>query len=106
MHPVLHLTYIDCHETTLACIDRRDPKYSQVRQKWVDQISNTLKQLHSRNIVWGDAKAENALIDANGDAYLIDFGGGYTEGMVEKEMCNSIEGGLQGLESIKRFLFE
>jgi hypothetical protein len=46
------------------------------------------------------------LIEVNGDAYLIDFGGGYTEGWVKKEMANSIDGDLQGLESIKRYLFE
>ncbi|OJD24950.1 hypothetical protein ACJ73_03686 [Blastomyces percursus] len=102
----LLLSYIDCRGTTLRCIDGRDPKNSEFRQKWVDQISHTLKHLHSHNIVWGDAKAANVLIDVNGDAYLIDFGGGYTEGWVEKEMANSIDGDLQGLENIKWYLFE
>lgn len=102
----LLLSYIDCRGATLHCIDGRDPKYSELRQKWGDQISHTLKCLHSRGIIWGDAKAANVLIDANGDAYSIDFGGGYTKGWVEKEMANSIDGDLQGLESIKRHLFE
>lgn len=102
----LLLSYVDCRGTTLRCIDGRDPKNSEFRQKWVDQISHTLKRLHSHNIVWGDAKAANVLIDVNGDAYLIDFGGGYTEDWVEKEMANSIDGDLQGLENIKRYLFE
>ncbi|OJD13559.1 hypothetical protein AJ78_05995 [Emergomyces pasteurianus Ep9510] len=44
--------------------------------------------------------------DPNGDAYLIDFGGGYTRDWVEKEMVNSIDGDLQGLENIKRHLLE
>ncbi|KAJ5420206.1 hypothetical protein N7465_002725 [Penicillium sp. CMV-2018d] len=56
-------------------------------------------------IIWGDAKAANVLIDANEDAYLIDFGGGYTKGWVEKEKSSSTEGDLQGLENIKRYLF-
>lgn len=102
----LLLSYIDCHGTTLCCIDGRNPKYSEVRQKWVNQISHTLEHLHSHHIVWGDAKAANVLIDVNGDAYLIDFGGGYTEGWVEKELSNSIDGDLQGFENIKRYLFE
>ena len=61
---------------------------------------------HSHNIIWGDAKAANVLIDADEDAYLIDFGGGYTDGWVEKEKSNSTEGDLQGLANIKRYLFE
>lgn len=104
----LLLSYVDCRGATLRCIinNGRDPKNSEFRQKWVDQISHTLKRLHSHDIVWGDAKAANVLIGVNGDAYLIDFGGGYTKGWVEKEMANSIDGDLQGLESIKRCLFE
>jgi hypothetical protein len=46
------------------------------------------------------------LIDVNEDAYLIDFGGGYTEGWFETEKSNSTEGDLQGLENIKRYLLE
>ncbi|KAB8214842.1 hypothetical protein BDV33DRAFT_208902 [Aspergillus novoparasiticus] len=102
----LLLSYIDCHGATLECIGGSHSQYAGFRQKWVDQISHTLKSLHAHNIVWGDAKAANVLIDTNADAYLIDFGGGYTEGWVDKEMANSIDGDLQGLESIKRYLFE
>ncbi|WEW56988.1 hypothetical protein PRK78_002447 [Emydomyces testavorans] len=100
----LLLSYIDCHGTTLCCIDGRNPKYSKLRQKWIDQISHTLQCLHSHKIVWGDAKADNVLIDLNEDAYLIDFGGGYTKDWVEKEKANSIDGDLQGLERIKQYL--
>ncbi|KGO64842.1 hypothetical protein PITC_040870 [Penicillium italicum] len=100
----LVLSYINCDGATLNCIDGHDPKFFELRQKWVDQISHTIKHLHSYDIIWGDAKAANVLIDANEDAYLIDFGGGYTEGWVEKEKSNSTEGDLQGLENIKRHL--
>jgi hypothetical protein len=37
---------------------------------------------------------------------LIDFGGGYTNGWVDKEMSNSMEGDLQGLEQIVQYLSE
>lgn len=46
------------------------------------------------------------LIDANEDAYLINFGGGYTKGWAEKEKLNSIEGDIQGLEHIRQYLIE
>ncbi|KAJ5941949.1 hypothetical protein N7516_002117 [Penicillium verrucosum] len=102
----LALSYINCGGATLNCIDGHDPNFSELRQKWVDQISQTLTQFHSHNIIWGDAKAANVLIDVSEDVYLIDFGGGYTEGWIEKEKSNSTEGDLQGLENIKRYLFE
>lgn len=102
----LALSYINCGRATLNCIDGHDPNFSELRQKWVDQISQTLTQFHSHNIIWGDAKPANVLIDVNENAYLIDFGGGYTEGWVEKEKSNSTEGDLQGLENIQRYLFE
>ncbi|KAJ5835679.1 hypothetical protein N7447_001705 [Penicillium robsamsonii] len=101
----LVLSYISCDGATLNCIDGHDPKFSELRQKWADQISHTIKHLHSYNIIWGDTKAANVLIDANEDAYLIDFGGGYTKGWAEKEKSNSTEGDLQRLENIKRYLF-
>ncbi|KAJ5215635.1 uncharacterized protein N7498_002042 [Penicillium cinerascens] len=102
----LVLSYIDYDGATLNCLDGRDPRFSELRQKWVDQISHKLKHLHAHNIIWGDAKAAIVLIDVNEDAYLIDFGGGCTEGWVDKEKSNSIEGDLQGLQNIKRYLFE
>lgn len=102
----LLLSYINSDGATLFCVDGCDPKYSEIRHKWLDQISQTLKHLHAHKIVWGDAKAANVLLDANEDAYLIDFGGGYTEGWVTKENSNSIEGDIEGLESIRRYLFD
>ncbi|EEP78258.1 predicted protein [Uncinocarpus reesii 1704] len=101
----LLLSYIDSRGT-LWCVDGRDPSFSELRKKWLDQVTVTLKHLHSRGIIWGDAKAANVLTDVNNDAYLIDFGGGYTRGWVDKENANSIVGDLQGLERIKRHLFK
>lgn len=34
----LVLSYIDCDGATLNCVDGHDPKLSDLRQKWVDQI--------------------------------------------------------------------
>ena len=71
----LVLSYIDGDGAMLHSTNRSDPKFSDLRKKLVDQISHTLKSLHSRDIIWGDAKAENVLIDGNKDAYLIDLVG-------------------------------
>ena len=44
------------------------------RDKWYWQIKNSLKILHRRDLLWGDPKADNVLIDVNDDAWLIGFG--------------------------------
>lgn len=77
------------------------PPYAR---KWLDQITHAVRQLHAHQIAWGDAKPENVLVDVHGDAYLIDFGGGYTRRWMDKELMNTIEGALQGLERIVEYL--
>ncbi|KAL4985765.1 hypothetical protein BDW68DRAFT_179385 [Aspergillus falconensis] len=102
----LRLDYIDCSDRgPLDCIDVEDPTYSEVKKKWFDQIEQTMRRLHAHGIIWGDAAATNILIYAKDEAFLIDFGGGHTPGWVDGENANSKEGGLQGLDSIRKFLF-
>jgi serine/threonine protein kinase len=80
----LLLTWIDCRRATnFECIanPRNDAPLS-LRLKWMGQIESTLEVLHQAGIVWGDVKAANVLIDdVNQDAWIIDFGGGYTHRM-------------------------
>jgi hypothetical protein len=54
--------------------------------------------------VWGDAKADNLLLDENNDAWLIDFGGSFTEGWVDKEKAETLEGDIQGMGKILDYL--
>jgi len=100
----LLLTYIECNYVTLACAVEPDTPVS-IKQKWVDQVTGTLTQLHKAGIVWGDAKPDNVLIDKNDDAWIIDFDGGYTRGFVEREKAGTVEGDLQGLEKIVEYVF-
>ncbi|EGX89848.1 Protein kinase-like domain [Cordyceps militaris CM01] len=76
----------------------------ETRQRWSRQIQQTLGALHDRDIVWGDAKAANVLIDVEGDAWIIDFGGGYTRGWVDEDGAGTIAGDLEGLQNIIRFI--
>jgi hypothetical protein len=101
----LLLSYIDCQSQTLYCA-RRHLRYPSLRKKWLDQIVSTLRHLHAHQITWGDGKPANILIDVHDDAYLIDFGGGYTQGWVNKALSNTIEGDLQALERIINYLSE
>jgi Ser/Thr protein kinase RdoA (MazF antagonist) len=68
------------------------------------QLRHLINQLHAASIVWGDAKPDNVLINKNADAWVIDFGGGYTEGWVPTELTGTVEGDLHALEKIVEFV--
>jgi len=74
------------------------------RKKWASQIEDIVEKLHNIGVVWGDAKADNILIDRNDDTWVIDFGGGWTEHWVDPDLADSVKGDLQGLKGILRFL--
>jgi serine/threonine protein kinase len=101
----LLLTYIDSDYSTLQSAVRTPRVSPELRQRWADQVRSTLARLHEVGIVWGDAKPENILIDRQDNAWITDFGGGYTEGWVDKELAETIEGDVQGLERIIEHIF-
>jgi serine/threonine protein kinase len=74
------------------------------RQKWETQIRETVDWLHSIGIVWGDGKPSNVVIDQDEQAWLIDFAGGWTEGLVDFDLADTVEGDGQAVENIVRFL--
>lgn len=102
----LLLTYIDRRRENggLLFEDRLLHTPIPLRQRWARQIQETVEQLHGADLVWGDAKAENVMIDKNNDAWLIDFGGGYTEGWVDGDKAGTVEGDLQGVARILEHL--
>lgn len=75
-----------------------------LKQAWFRDISHAVHAFHAHNLVWGDVKPENVLIDRNQKAWLIDFGGGWTPGWVDEELENTKQGDLQGLRKIQEFL--
>lgn len=79
---------------------RADQSTAQLKARWATQIKGALEMLHRRKIIWGDAKAENILIDMDNNAWIIDFGGSYTVGWVDKEKAGTLEGDAQGLARI------
>lgn len=70
------------------------------RQKWLSQIQFIVHQLHALDIVWGDAKTANILLDKNDDLWVVDFGGGGTPGWIDTKLIDTKEGDLQALERI------
>ena len=76
----------------------------EVREKWMAQVEETVQQLHSNGIFWGDVKPNNVLIDEDGNAWVIDFGGGYNSRFVDEELVGTADGDLQGLSRLREFL--
>ncbi|KAF2018717.1 kinase-like protein [Aaosphaeria arxii CBS 175.79] len=83
---------------------KRESVTMRERKKWYCQVRDTLNWIHSMSLVWGDIKAENVLIDEEGNAWIIDFGGSYTDGWVDQHLVEKEEGDLQGLERLMKFL--
>ncbi|KAL2686999.1 hypothetical protein Neosp_004548 [[Neocosmospora] mangrovei] len=77
---------------------------TETKQKWVSQIRESVQLLHKHGIVWGDAKPTNVIIDEQDDAWLIDFGGGFTAGWVDSQLRETMEGDEQALDRIDTFL--
>ena len=70
------------------------------RQRWARETKQIIKALHDKGLVWGDAKGDNFMVDKNDDVWIIDFGGSYTEGWVDPENMETIEGDEEGLEKV------
>jgi hypothetical protein len=99
----LLISCVDCGAMTLTSAVGDDNPPS-LRRKWAEKIKFIVKRLHEAGIVWGDAKPENILVDFNEDAWITDFGGGYTEGWVAKDLAGTVEGDLEGLVKILDYI--
>lgn len=76
------------------------------RQRWTVQIRETIDRLHKHGLVWGDGKSSNIIIDEQDDAWLIDFGEGFTQGWVDEELAETKQGDEQALNKIAQLLSE
>ena len=53
---------------------------TEQRRNWKMQIESAVRLLHKNGFVWEDVKPEKVLIDRSRHAWLIDFGGSWTDG--------------------------
>ncbi|KAK3936889.1 hypothetical protein QBC46DRAFT_393995 [Diplogelasinospora grovesii] len=75
------------------------------RKKWASQVQETVHLLHQIGVTWGDGKASNVLINCDtDDAWIVDFGGGWTDGWVEPELSGTVEGDELAVKKILEFL--
>ncbi|KAE9379640.1 hypothetical protein N431DRAFT_434569 [Stipitochalara longipes BDJ] len=75
------------------------------RTKWAEQIGQTVEQLHELGVEWGDGKPHNVLIHSGtNDCWLVDFGGGWTDGWVDEELMETRAGDKQAVVKIIDFL--
>lgn len=74
------------------------------RLRWSEQIHHSVRCLQDARVTWGDAKPKNVLIDRKGNAWLIDFGGSFTQGWVDEDKQETMEGDQQGVRRIDDWL--
>ncbi|KAI1026331.1 hypothetical protein LB503_012824 [Fusarium chuoi] len=101
--------YIPVSETwelsTLESIDDVSAIDESRRRKWASQIRGTVDLLHKIGITWGDGKASNVLIHREtDDAWVVDFGGGWTEGWVDEELSGTVKGDEVAVKKIMEYL--
>lgn len=77
---------------------------AEQRRKWIAQIRQAVQELHTRGLTWGNGKAANIIIDEQGGAWLIDFGGGWTGEWVDEDLTDTVKGDEQALNKIEEFL--
>ncbi|KAI0424536.1 hypothetical protein F5Y09DRAFT_347622 [Xylaria sp. FL1042] len=88
--------YVPCSDTwelsTLQNVESVSSIAKARREKWASQIQETVHLLHQIGVTWGDGKAANVLIHCDtDDAWIIDFGGGWTDGWVGQELSGTVE---------------
>ena len=94
---------LECIEgDTLA--ERMEASPVGMRRKWFRQVQGTVGRLHELGIVWGDVKPDNVMINAEGDAVVVDFGGGYTPEYIEPELQQTLQGDLVALDHMAQVL--
>lgn len=77
---------------------------NEQRVKWMAQIEEVVKQLHAHDIIWGDVRPENLLIDTADNAWVTGFGPSESPRFVDRGMIGTVEGDMQGLAKMRDYL--
>jgi tRNA A-37 threonylcarbamoyl transferase component Bud32 len=74
------------------------------RAEWSKRSEQYVEALHENGIVWGIAKADNFIVDADAELRIIGFGGSYTEGWVDPDISETIDSDNMGLGKVQAAL--
>ncbi|KAK3651479.1 hypothetical protein LTR56_005621 [Elasticomyces elasticus] len=66
-------------------------------ETWRIEVEGMVRVLHEHGLVWGDVNAGNVVIDEEGRAWVIDFGGSNNAEFVDDELAETKEGDRQGV---------
>ncbi|OTB05004.1 hypothetical protein M426DRAFT_73131 [Hypoxylon sp. CI-4A] len=101
-----YVPYSDTWElSTLRSIESVSSLAKARREKWASQIKETVQLLHQIGVTWGDGKAANVLVNRDtDDVWTVDFGGGWTDGWVSRELSGTVEGDFMTVSEILEFL--
>merc|ERR1712000_161693 len=94
------------YQGRLSDVVRNDAGVSgERRARWVKQIRSAVALLYEIDVTWGDGKAENVLVGSRSDdCFLVDFGGSYTDGWVDRTLMETRAGDNQAVKQIAKFL--
>lgn len=82
-------------------LDKVNTVTDEERKLWKENITSAIRFLHDRDVVWGDAKPHNILIESSSrEPILFDFEGGHTHPYVPAKLSGMKEGDLHALELI------
>ncbi|TGO68481.1 hypothetical protein BOTNAR_0024g00320 [Botryotinia narcissicola] len=90
------LSYIE-NKGTLFDIATWNNCSNELRHRWACELEDLVHQIHTADLIWGDAKPQNILVDMDDRLWLLDFDGGYTPSWVEKENEGTRVGYWQGI---------
>ncbi len=76
------MRYVEGRTLAQWMADNREPELEAVR-RIVEQVARGLQAFHRREMVHGDLRPENVMIDASGTVRIIDFGATRVAGLVE-----------------------
>jgi serine/threonine protein kinase len=96
-------TYVPCEGKHLGFAMMEDPS-NELRKRWAGQIKATLDALHQADIIWGNARPENILIDTDNNAWIVDIGGTDVAKWMEIDKPTTAEDDLKGLTEILKYI--
>ena len=98
------IEYIENEDDLGGFLRHKKPADLKQKMSWMEQITKMVHSLHQHGLVWGDVKPANVVIDKDLDAWVVDFGGGWSPEYVDQDKMETVEGDLQGLLRIENAL--